>query len=236
MARKVIAVEYTDKRNQILDVAQKLIYTNGYEQMSIQDIVDELKISKGAFYHYFDSKPALLDALVDRVESEAETIIYPILNDASLDAIGKLQAFFDATGRWKTAQKTYLLALTRILYSDDNVLYRTKMVRARSEWFIPRLAEIIREGVAEGLLDNQYPEQTAAIILAIVMELGEAMISRLLMTEPQDDDLAFFESAIAAYTVALERVLGIRSGSIRLMESESIREWVAMIGVKESVT
>jgi AcrR family transcriptional regulator len=32
-----------------------LVFTKGFEQMSIQDILDELHISKGAFYHYFDS-------------------------------------------------------------------------------------------------------------------------------------------------------------------------------------
>ena len=60
MARSVNEKEYAFKRNQILDVTQRLVYTKGYEQMAIQDILDELLISKGAFYHYFDSKPALL--------------------------------------------------------------------------------------------------------------------------------------------------------------------------------
>ena len=61
MARSVNEKEYAVKRNEILDVAQRFVYTRGYEQMSIQDILDELHISKGAFYHYFDSKQALLE-------------------------------------------------------------------------------------------------------------------------------------------------------------------------------
>ena len=48
--------EPSERRNDILDAARRLIYTKGYEQMTIQDILDELGISKGAFYHYFDSK------------------------------------------------------------------------------------------------------------------------------------------------------------------------------------
>ena len=51
MARTVKA--HAVRRNEILDVAQRLIYTKGYEQMTIQDILDGLQISKGAFYHYF---------------------------------------------------------------------------------------------------------------------------------------------------------------------------------------
>jgi len=63
MARVIKEQEHAERRNEILDVAQKLVYTRGYEQMSIQDILDALGISKGAFYHYFDSKQALLEAL-----------------------------------------------------------------------------------------------------------------------------------------------------------------------------
>ena len=49
----------SEKRNEILDSARRLVYSKGYEQMTIQDILGELQISKGAFYHYFDSKGAL---------------------------------------------------------------------------------------------------------------------------------------------------------------------------------
>ena len=71
MARTINEKEYAAKRNQILDVTQGLIYTKGYEQMAIRDILDELQISKGASYHYFDSKPALLEALTERIGQEA---------------------------------------------------------------------------------------------------------------------------------------------------------------------
>ena len=54
MPRVVKEEDYAARRNEILDVARQLVYTKGYEQMSIQDILDALKISKGAFYHYFE--------------------------------------------------------------------------------------------------------------------------------------------------------------------------------------
>jgi hypothetical protein len=48
MARTVKAHEYEKKRGQILDTAQRLIYTRGYARLTIQDVLDELQISKGA--------------------------------------------------------------------------------------------------------------------------------------------------------------------------------------------
>ena len=41
------------RRSEILDAAQRLIYIKGYESMTIQDILDEAKISKGGFFHHF---------------------------------------------------------------------------------------------------------------------------------------------------------------------------------------
>ena len=64
MARTVKAEAVAAKRKEILDAAQRLVFTKGYEQMSVQDILDEIRISSGAFHHYFDSRRALLEALV----------------------------------------------------------------------------------------------------------------------------------------------------------------------------
>jgi AcrR family transcriptional regulator len=60
MARIVKEEEYLARRNEILDASLRLVYSKGYDKMTIQDILDQLHISKGAFYHYFDSKVAVL--------------------------------------------------------------------------------------------------------------------------------------------------------------------------------
>ena len=54
MARTVKEQEYAEKRNDILDSALRLVYSKGYERMTIQDIQADLQISSGAFYHYFE--------------------------------------------------------------------------------------------------------------------------------------------------------------------------------------
>ena len=58
MARTVNVAEHAARRDEILDAAQRLILSTGYERLTVHDILDDLQISKGAFYHYFGSKPA----------------------------------------------------------------------------------------------------------------------------------------------------------------------------------
>jgi len=227
MARSVNEKEYTLKRNQILDVTQRLIYTKGYEQMAIQDILGELQISKGAFYHYFDSKPALLEALIERIGAEALQLLTPIVHDPQLPALEKLQRFFDTAVRWKTARKTFMIELLHIWYADHNAIVRQKMLAMWSKYSLPLLTAIFQQGIREGVLNIRFPDQVGAVLLPLIHGIGDAFAELLLVREPQGDELQRAERLIAAYNDALERVLGAPAGSLQLMDSEALKEWFA---------
>jgi AcrR family transcriptional regulator len=232
MARKVKEEDYASRRNEILDAAQTLVYTKGYEQMSIQDIIDALKISKGAFYHYFDSKPALLEALIERFADEAEKAVSPILEDQNLTALEKLQQYFSTAVQWKAAQKDYLLAILRVWYSDDNAILREKMFKRLIKRFAPSFVPVIKEGIQEGSLSTVYPEQAMEIVLQAINGLGNKFGEIILGNENGISDLSKVEryhilnEAVLANADAVERILGARKGSIELMDSESIRKWI----------
>jgi AcrR family transcriptional regulator len=225
MARSVNEKEYAMKRNQILDVTQRLVYTKGYEQMAIQDILDELQISKGAFYHYFDSKPALLEALVERMQQEALRLLNPIVQDPHLPALEKLQRFFDTAVQWKTARKAFMIELTRVWYADHNAIVRQKMMAMLSRGAVPLLTEIFRQGIREGVFNIPFPDQVGAIYVSLMQAVGDGFAELLLVDEPRGDELQRAERLVAAYTDALERVLGAPAGSLHLMDVESLKEW-----------
>jgi AcrR family transcriptional regulator len=227
MARTVNEKEYASRRNAILDMTQRLVYTKGYEQMAIQDILNELQMSKGAFYHYFDSKPALLEALIERTQQEAERLLLPIVRDPHLDALAKFQRYIDAGVRWKTARKAFLIELLRVWYSDHNAIVRQKMWATMSKRAMPLLLEIINQGIREGVLNIPFPDQVGAVVLALIYGLGDAFAELLLSPDPHGDELQRAERLIAAYTDALERILGAPTGSLTLMDAAALREWFA---------
>ena len=232
MPRVVKEEDYAARRNEILDVARQLVYTKGYEQMSIQDILDALKISKGAFYHYFDSKPALLEALIDRIGDEAEATILPLLDDPSLPALEKLRRYFSSAVQWKAAQKEYMLALLRIWYSDDNAIIRQKVFAKMRERVAPSFTRVIHQGIEEGTLSTDFPEYATEISLYLILGLGDKFGEVILEHEAGTSNLSVEErfrnmnEAVSAYTDALERVLGASTGSMQLMDADSIRFWI----------
>jgi TetR/AcrR family transcriptional repressor of nem operon len=230
MARIVKEQEYAVKRNAILDVAQRLVYTKGYEQMTIQDMLDDLQISKGAFYHYFDSKQAVLEALIERMQEEVEQLLLSIVQDPHLPALEKLRRFFPMLARWKTARKTFILALLRVWYTDDNALFRQKLRATVVKRVTPLLTGVIRQGIQEGVLTTSYPDQVGEVIVSLVLDLGDTIAWLLLSWEPKSDDVRRIESTVAAYTDALERALGAPTGSLPLVDAQTLKEWFVSPG------
>lgn len=230
MARTVNQAEYALKRNQILDVAQQLIYSKGYEQMSIQDILGELQISKGAFYHYFDSKPSLLEALIERIGQDAIQLLTAIVRDPQLGALEKFQRYIDTGIRWKTARKTILIELLRGWYADHNAIVRQKMTALINRMSIPLIAEIFFQGMREGVFDIPHPDQIGGIFLSLMQGIADGFAELLLAPEPRGDELERAERLVAAYTHVIERVLGAPAGSLHLMDAETLTEWFGAPG------
>ena len=221
-----IVKEYSVRRNEILDAAQRLVYTKGYEQMTIQDILDDLHISKGAFYHYFDFKVALLDALIDRTFQQAVEILLPIVQDPALPALEKLQRFFNSTARWKTSQKEFLLAVMRIWYADENALVRQKQLVATINRFAPLMSQIVRQGIHEGVFHTLHPDSMSELLLSMFNSMTDTVTGLLLSDQPPPDALSQLENTTAAYIDALERILGAPSGSLNLVDTEMLKEWI----------
>ena len=226
MARSVKADEYAEKRNAILDVAQRFISTKGYEQMTTQDILEDLQISRGAFYHYFDSKSALLFALVEGMGNQVVELVLPIIHDPMLSALDKLQRFFATLDRGKLEHKELVLTYVRVWFADENALVRHKLYTARVKRLTPLLEEIIRQGVEEGVLTTPYPEQAARVIISLQEDLGYATAELLLAGEREPSDLPRFERIVTATVDALERVLGAPAGCLQYTSSEELSQWL----------
>ena len=225
MARIIKEEEYAAKRNEILDAAQRLVYTKGFDQMSIQDILNELSISKGAFYHYFESKSTLLEALIERSLEAVVAFLSPIVQNSELPALVKLQHYLDSAAQWKSTQKDYLLGLLSIWYADENATFRQKMLTSSIQRISPMLAEIIRQGILEGALSTAYPDQVAETVLYLMQGVGDKFVEPLLKGAPTPADFQRIESAFAAYTDAMERILGAPPGSIQLIKPETLQFW-----------
>ncbi len=228
-----VVKEHAVRRDEILDAGQRLIYTKGYERMTIQDMLDELHISKGAFYHYFDSKEALLEAITNRLLDEAERRLKPVLENPDLNAVEKFQQYFNVVTRLKTEQKPFLVALLRVWYADDNAIVREKVRLTGSTRVVALLQSVIEQGITEGTMRSVFPDQLGGIVFALMQGVNEKLAQMMLVPDLTLEQLPAIERVIAAYTDALELVLGSPSGSLSLAKSDDLREWIVLMSSQE---
>jgi AcrR family transcriptional regulator len=195
--------------------------------MSIQDVLDEAGASRGAFYHYFDSKTALLEAVVTRVVDTALSSVSPLVEDPSVAAVPKLEGLFRGIGQWKLERTDLMLALTRVWLSDENTLMRDKMWQHLMERLAPMLAAILRQGDDEGVFSVSSPGDTARVLVALLHGLNDLAVRTFVDRETSGVTLDEVESMVFAYVAAMERILGVSAGTLDLLDRSALREWYA---------
>jgi AcrR family transcriptional regulator len=225
MARTLNLAVHTVRREAFVDAATRLMQSKGYEQMSIQDVLDAVEASRGAFYHYFDSKQALLEAVIERMVEAGLASIQPIVDDPDLPAAHKLLRVFSGIGRWKTDRRELIIAFLDVWLSDDHAIVREKFRRKLVARFVPVLTGIVQQGIDEGSFHVDSPDGTARVLMMVLQGLQEEatdlFVARQANTIGYDEVVARFES----FTRAFERVLGVDPGSIGLIDRPILRAW-----------
>jgi len=225
VARTVNATLRTVRRDAFLDVAQRLVQAKGYEAMSIQDVLDELEASKGAFYHYFDSKQALLEAVVERFADVAIAELAPVLNDPKLPALRKLERFFAGIARRKAEQKELMLAIIEIWNSDGNAIVREKLRRLTVSRMVPLLSAVIKQGIDEGVFQVASPDETATVFVSLMLGFQELANDYFIARQAGTITFAVVQRSVASFTEAFERILGIPKGSLTLTDESTLHFW-----------
>jgi AcrR family transcriptional regulator len=227
VARSVDTEAHAVRREAFVDAAQRLMQAKGYEQMSVQDVLDELDASRGAFYHYFDSKTALLEAVVTRIVDAALASVTLLVEDPSVGALAKLEGLFGGIAQWKLQRTELMLALTRVWLSDENTLMRDKMWQHLMLRLAPLLAAIGQQGDDEGVFTVTSPADTARVMAALLHGLNDLAVRTFVERDESGVSLADVEALVAAYVQAMERILGVPAGTLRLIDRTALREWYA---------
>ncbi len=149
----------------ILDAAYRLFMEKGYERTSIQDIIDQLGgLSKGAIYHHFKSKEDILIAVSDRMTAESDQMLAAIRDRSDLCGKEKLKTIFKESINRPVQNDIFTVVPNfhnnpRLLFS---LLHET-IEEVAPDYLLP----IIKEGISDGSIETDYPEQLAEMILLV---------------------------------------------------------------------
>ena len=214
------------RATEFVDIALQLIQTKGYERMSIQDVLDGAQASRGAFYHYFDSKQALLEAVIDRMTAAALASVADILDDPKLPAAAKLRGFFSGVGTWKNQRSDLILGLIDVWLSDDNAVVREKLRATMVVRLGPVFARILAQGKDEGAFAIDDPDAAARVLVSLLQAAQETATELFVARQAKTVTFERVEAVLGAYFAALERIVGVAPGSLTTPELSAIlRQW-----------
>jgi AcrR family transcriptional regulator len=226
MARTTNEADFKEKRQLIIQTALKYIYSVGYDEMAIQNILDDLQISKGAFYHYFSSKEDLLLGLIDELGDSIYAQINPIVDDPTLTGLEKMNAYFEKAGMIKLDRAEYLIPITRVWYDDKNILVREKLIKKSQFIISPILNRFIQQGISEGIFSNPYPDRIGEVIFQIFVVMGDAVVREMVNISAGEFDSDRFFQTIDLYSNVFEQILHAPKGSIIFISKETLITWI----------
>lgn len=144
----------------ILDASQRLFLERGYDNTTIQDIVDELGgLTKGAVYHHFKSKEEIIDAVGDRMFFENNPF-ESVRNRSDLNGLQKLREAI-RINQADSARSNMNIQMIPIM---KNPRILTGMIDSNRRIITPYFLELIREGNEDGSIHTDYDREIAELI------------------------------------------------------------------------
>lgn len=141
-----IVKEHDERKNEIIDTASRLFVSKGYEQCSVNDILTEIGIAKGTFYHYFKSKEDVLDAVISKATNMIAERVRAVAEDVSLTPEDKLLQVFLAM---RVDQKMEE-GLLNEMHKPENVRMHQKSLVSILTVLNPILTQVVEEGIQKG--------------------------------------------------------------------------------------
>ena len=151
-----------ERKQELIDTAERLFLEKGYEQTTVADIVREIEVAQGTFYYYFSSKEKILEAIIEKDITALEEDVRQIMSREDANAAIKLNAVVNSIIGISTSRREIM----DYLHEESNAVMHEKMERHTIERLVPLMARVVAEVTHAGIFDVQYPTESVEFLLA----------------------------------------------------------------------
>lgn len=176
--------EETEKK--ILDAAYELFISKGYENTSIQDIIDKTKLSKGAVYHHFVSKESILLAVFGKASAQITEESTLIIRSKEMNGLQKIQAMF-LNVFTDNSQMKLMNSMPNLLNNPHLLALYMKVTinEITPKFFYP----VLKEGIQDGSIVCKHPCEAAEALTV----LSNVWMNPLIYDYGESDVIARFD-------------------------------------------
>ncbi len=182
------------RKQELLQIAYRMFLSRGYENTSVDEIIDEAGIAKGTYYYYFQSKEQMLEEVIDMMISSQAAMAAGML-EADMPVPQKVVSIL---GCFRLSQDEQ--PIEDMLNTPENILMHEKTNKKIIDTIVPIMSTAVEEGIKEGLFScDNVPERVRIIMI---------VSSRLF------DDLSFTEKDVLVFIDMIEKLLGAKEGTM----------------------
>ena len=182
------------RKKELLNIAYNMFITKGYENTSVDEIIEEAQIAKGTYYYYFQSKEQMLEEVIDMmIDSESEMARQIIGMDISPPQ--KIVGIIASIKPTEAEQP-----IKNALFQPENLLMHHKVRQKLINVLTPLLSEVIKEGVKEGIFECD--------------NISERVKMLLIISDSTFNEGTFSQQDISVFIDVTEKLLGAEKGTM----------------------
>ncbi len=185
-----------ERRQELIDAAERLFLENGYTGTSVNDIVRTTGVAQGTFYYHFKSKEDILEAIVHKTVQTLEVQLREIVEKTGIHPARQLQELLAALFEFVLAHRS----LITFVHLDSNALLHHRLMGTTARIIQRHLLTLVERGIKEGCFHVSNPED------AINFFLGG--VTGVLHVPSLSEDPVQLQRFRATAEIALTRILG----------------------------
>ena len=199
-----IVKEAEERKEEILDAAEKLFGTKGFDHTSTNDILEAVGIARGTLYYHFKSKEEILDGVIERISNRLMSDAGKVILDTELPVLERLTKAILALN----VESEIGHEVMEQVHRPQNALMHQKMQQQLLDGITPLFTELVKEGVRQGICHTDYPGEVVEMTLIYANTAFDELNMEGLSQEKR-------EQKIDGFIYNIERLMGMEEGSLQ---------------------
>lgn len=193
-----------ERKEEILDVAEWLFSTKGFDHTSTNDILKGVGIARGTLYYHYKSKEDILDGVIERMTNRMMVDAKKIVQNKNMSFQERLTGSVMALNVDSKLGEEVMAQVHR----PQNALMHQKMQKHLLAGIDPLLTELLEEGIASGICHTDYPKE----VVEMIMLYANTAFDDLDMAEMSTEER---EQKMAGFIYNVERLMGMEEKSLQ---------------------